>query len=104
MHRISCIATCVMRGTDVLLKLPQAASLRLPGERNPRWCSGCAKAHAGAVDVASKKCEGCGLKAPSFGLPAEGKKKRWCSGCAKGHPGAVKNDAAGRRKREGDHR
>ena len=35
-----------------------------------------------------KKCEGCGLKVPHFGLPAEGR-ARWCSGCAKGHAGAV---------------
>jgi hypothetical protein len=40
------------------------------------------------VNIGSKKCEGCGLKQPSFGLPAEGK-KRWCGGCAKGHKGAV---------------
>ena len=26
-----------------------------------------------------KKCEGCGLKQPTFGLPAEGR-RRWCSG------------------------
>jgi hypothetical protein len=58
------------------------------GAGAPRWCSGCAKGHAGAVDVVSKKCEGCGLKQPHFGLPAEGR-KRWCSGCAKGHEGAV---------------
>ena len=53
-----------------------------------RWCAGCAKAHAGAVNVSKKKCEGCQLKQPNFGLPAEGK-KRWCAGCAKGHVGAV---------------
>jgi hypothetical protein len=53
-----------------------------------RWCGGCANAHAGAVDVDRKKCEGCQLKLPSFGLPAEGK-RRWCSGCAKGHAGVV---------------
>ena len=41
------------------------------------------------MDVVSKKCEGCGLKQPMFGLPGEGKKRRWCSGCAKGHAGAV---------------
>ena len=41
------------------------------------------------MDVKQKKCEGCGLKGASFGLPAEGK-KRWCSGCAKRHtPGVV---------------
>jgi hypothetical protein len=40
------------------------------------------------VDVGKKKCEGCGLKQPNFGLPAEGK-KRWCAGCANGHVGAV---------------
>jgi hypothetical protein len=59
----------------------------LPAEGKKRWCGGCAKAHAGAVDVHSKKCEGCGLKKPIFGLPAE-EKKRWCSGCAQGHAGA----------------
>jgi hypothetical protein len=39
-----------------------------------------------------RKCEGCKLKQPSFGLPAEGK-ARWCGGCAKEHAGAedVKN-------------
>jgi hypothetical protein len=40
------------------------------------------------VDVLNKKCEGCGLKGASLGLPAEGK-RRWCSGCAKVHAGAV---------------
>jgi hypothetical protein len=40
------------------------------------------------VDVKNKKCEDCELKLPTFGLPAEGK-KRWCSGCAKAHAGAV---------------
>jgi hypothetical protein len=33
-------------------------------------------------------CEGCQLKLPTFGLPAEWK-ARWCGGCAKGHEGAV---------------
>eukprot|EP01051_Picozoa_sp_SAG22_P008208 SAG22_NODE_612_length_8579_cov_3.684906_6_plen_47_part_00 len=33
-------------------------------------------------------CEGCDAKQPSYGLPAEGK-KRWCAKCAKHHPGAV---------------
>jgi hypothetical protein len=44
----------------------------------------------GAVDgdINTKKCEDCQLKAPSFGLPAEGK-ARWCGGCAKAHTGAV---------------
>jgi hypothetical protein len=60
----------------------------LPAERKKRWCGGCAKAHAGAVDVNNKKCEGCQLKGANFGLPAEGK-ARWCSGCAKRHAGAV---------------
>jgi hypothetical protein len=32
-------------------------------------------AHAGAADLVSKKCEGCGLKQPSLGLPAEGRKR-----------------------------
>jgi hypothetical protein len=42
--------------------------------------------------AANKKCEDCQLKVPSFGLPAEGK-KRWCSGCAKAHAGAVAADS-----------
>ena len=67
----------------------------LPAEGKRRWCSGCAKGHAGAVDVNSKKCEGCGVKAPSLGLPAEGK-KRWCAGCANqiGVVGVAKRKAA----------
>ena len=40
------------------------------------------------MNVKNKKCEGCQLKVPSFGLPAEGK-ARWCSGCAKAHVGAA---------------
>ena len=35
----------------------------------------------------ASKCEDCALKRPSFGLPAEGK-RRWCGGCAKAHAGA----------------
>ena len=36
-----------------------------------------------------KMCEGCGLKVPSYGLPAE-RRTRWCGGCAKKiHPSAV---------------
>ena len=46
----------------------------------------------------SKKCEDCGLKQPTFGLPAEGGRKRWCGGCAKGHAGAA---AVGRTMCEG---
>ena len=45
----------------------------------------------------SKKCEGCGLKKPNFGLPAE-EKKRWCCGCAQGHAGA---EDLGNKKCEG---
>ena len=66
---------------DCQLKQP---SFGLPAEGKARWCSGCAKGHAGAEDVLtshSKKCEGCQLKRSNFGLPAEGK-ARWCSGCA----------------------
>jgi predicted Fe-S protein YdhL (DUF1289 family) len=64
-------------------------SFGLLAEGKRRWCSGCAKGHAGVVNIASKKCESCQLKVPSFGLPAEGK-KRWCSGCAKAHAGALR--------------
>eukprot|EP01051_Picozoa_sp_SAG22_P016417 SAG22_NODE_2315_length_2729_cov_75.033080_3_plen_44_part_00 len=35
-----------------------------------------------------KMCEDCGLKMPTYGLPAEGK-KRWCVGCSKQKGGAV---------------
>ena len=31
--------------------------------------------------IQRKMCEGCGLKTPSYGLPAEGR-KRWCAGRA----------------------
>jgi hypothetical protein len=67
----------------------QRPSFGLPAEGKMRWCGGCAKAHAGAVNVnPSKKCEGCGLQRPSFGLPAEGK-MRWCGGCAEAHAGSA---------------
>ena len=66
------------------------ASLGFPAQGKARWCTGCAKAHTGAVNVVNKKCEDCQLKLPSFGLPRVGKNtKRWCGGCAKGHAGAV---------------
>jgi hypothetical protein len=69
------------------------ASLGFPAQGKARWCTGCAKAHTGAVNVVNKKCEDCQLKLPSFGLPSEGtsvrdRKVRWCSGCSKGHVGA----------------
>ena len=54
----------------------------LLSEGKARWCSGCAKAHAGAEDLIHKKCESCGLKSANFGLPSDGAKRRWCSGCA----------------------
>ena len=57
-------------------------SFGLPAEGKARWCSGCAKAHAGAVNVSSKKCEGCGEKAARLGLPSDGMKRRWCGDCA----------------------
>ena len=59
--------------------------------KKKRWCSGCSKAHAGAVSL-QQHCEDCGLKQPTFGLEAEGKKRRWCSGCSKAHDGAVSLD------------
>jgi hypothetical protein len=72
----------------------------LPGERRRRWCSVCAKLHAGAVS-AHKKCEGCGLKTASFGLLEEGRKRRWCSACARGHEGAENLDEVAHKKCEG---
>jgi hypothetical protein len=71
---------------DCQLKYP---SFGLPGEaKKNRWCAGCAKGHAGAVNVSKKLCEDCQLKGTNYGLPAEGK-PRWCGGCAKAHAGAV---------------
>jgi hypothetical protein len=74
----------------------------LPAEGKARWCSGCAKGHAGAMDATSKKCEGCGLKRSSYGLPSEGK-TRWCAGCAKAHAGAesLEHTAGSRRTQAG---
>ena len=51
---------------------------RRPAETSwPGRCAACSKAHVGAVNVNSKRCEDCKLTQPSFGLLAEGK-KRWC--------------------------
>ena len=44
-----------------------------------------------------KKCEGCGLKEPGYGLASEGK-RRWCAGCGAAE-GAV--DVRALRKRQG---
>ena len=60
---------------------------------------GCAKAHAGAVSV-TNKCEGCGLKSSSFGLPGDEKKLRWCAGCAKAHAGAVDRRGCGPKEKK----
>ena len=71
-----------------------------------RWCTGCAKGHAGAENYSAKsrrggtvrtktgakfsktKCEDCGCRGPSFSLPPA-KRRRWCAPCAKTHPGAI---------------
>ena len=81
-----------MRYKEYSLESPQASNFGLLAEGKRRWCGGCAKAHAGAVDVSSKKCEDCELSQPNFGLPAEGT-TRWCGGCAAGHDGAVRRGA-----------
>ena len=50
-----------------------------------------------------KKCEGCGLKEASFGLPDGGKtvvRRRWCANCAKKQAGGVKGAQSGKRPRE----
>ena len=52
----------------------------------------------GRWTVGRPMCEGCGLKQPTFGVPAEGGRKRWCGGCAKGHAGAV-NGGVGQKVR-----
>ena len=78
------------------------ANFSLPAEGKARWCSGCAKGHAGAVDVNNKKCEGCQLKHANFGLPAEGNKRRWCGDCApKGaqRPGRTQVESSPQKKR-----
>jgi LSD1 subclass zinc finger protein len=53
----------------------------------PRWCSTCAKQHAGAVTVCNL-CEDCSAGRANFGLPGE-KKTRWCGACRTAHAGAV---------------
>jgi hypothetical protein len=64
----------------------------LPGKR-PSWCKACSMSHPGAVDVQTKKCEDCGVKRRTYGVPGEtsdlGNKPRWCAGCALHHEGAV---------------
>ena len=63
-------------------------SYGLEDARKPRWCSGCAKSHEGAVREPGKQCEDCDQKQPTFGLVEE-RIKRWCSGCAKLHEGSA---------------
>ena len=45
-----------------------------------------------------KMCEGCGLKQPAYGLPADGH-KRLCAGCAAAHGEAVRGRSKKRRKK-----
>merc|ERR1740130_1713728 len=61
----------------------------MESERKARWCAGCAKAHAGAVNLRqnSHACHDCGLKVRNYGLESE-RKARWCGACGKAH-GAV---------------
>ena len=52
-------------------------------------CAPCAPPKVRRGDSQSK-CEDCGQKQPSYGVPgAPGKKYRWCSECAQKHTGAV---------------
>jgi hypothetical protein len=86
---------------DVISKMCEGCQVKyprfgLPAEGKVRWCSGCAKGHAGVVNVKGKKCEGCQVKYPRFGLPDGGKKRRWCGDCA---PQAAR--AGGRRTQAG---
>jgi hypothetical protein len=70
--------------------LPSPAAFAARARRQPssrRRCFAAAPAH-GVVSAKHPKYKGCGLKASSFGLPAEGK-AWWCAGCAKGHVGVV---------------
>ena len=67
---------------------PPPEDCPLPSEKKKRWCTRCAKGHAGAVNMAQKQCEECGLRQASSGLPSD-LQKRWCAGCAKAHTGAV---------------
>jgi hypothetical protein len=52
------------------------------------WCDNPRKYKQKQNRTKQKKCEDCGLKQPSCGLPTEGK-RWWCGGCAKGHVGAA---------------
>ena len=67
------------------------ASFGIPDEVDPttgrklQWCSACAKAHDGAVNINQlnqAKCEVCNEKNANFGLLAENR-KRWCAGCGR---------------------
>ena len=58
------------------------------GKFKPIWCSQCAKAHEGAVNLCGKRCEDCRETRVCYGLPAE-KKMRWCSPCGQAHAGAL---------------
>ena len=71
--------------------LQQKAQFGLPPRRKKRWCGGCAKVHAGAVDCRTKMCEDCHAKPAGLVLPSDEKKtRRWCGACAVAHPGAVR--------------
>ena len=69
---------------------PEASGSHRTVQSRLRWCSGCAKAHAGAVNLKNwnSRCEDCGLNQGHYGLESE-RKKRWCRPCAKAHTGAV---------------
>jgi hypothetical protein len=74
------------------------------GGTSRRWCSGCAKAHKGAVFHHVSRCVDCKEKTPYCGLPTDvlpngTKSRKWCIECAKKHPGAVDRRGSVKKKR-----
>ena len=65
-----------------------------PNGPNAKTCAKCKTPFP--VSSGCKLCENCGIKAASFGLPGEGKKRQWCGGCANGQAGAVNMTTAAR--------
>ena len=86
-----------------------------PYDRWCRWCKPCSEAHAsyhntlalhtvvadvliagvlvvGAVEVKNKKCEDCGMKQPSCGLPDD-RRRRWCKPCSEARAGCCVENA-----------
>jgi hypothetical protein len=65
---------------------PRRAVRGMPAEGKKRWCTPCAKAYPGTIDLNHPKCEVCHVKNANCGLPGE-LKSRWCAACARSYAG-----------------